>query len=53
LAGWPTPAPITAPLQLDVYGEALDAILTGDNYGLPINHAGWQAQSRLSADPGV
>jgi pentatricopeptide repeat protein len=34
-------------LQLDVYGEALDAILTGDNYGLPINHAGWQALTRV------
>jgi pentatricopeptide repeat protein len=33
-------------LQLDVYGEALDAIMTGD-YGLPINHAGWQALTRV------
>jgi pentatricopeptide repeat protein len=30
-------------LQLDIYGEALDAILTGDEHGLAINHAGWQA----------
>ena len=34
-------------LQLDVYGEALDAILTADDYGLPINHAGWQALTRV------
>jgi pentatricopeptide repeat protein len=32
-------------LQLDIYGEALDAILTGDEHGLPINHAGWQAMT--------
>ena len=23
-------------LQLDIYGEAMDAILTGDDYGLPM-----------------
>jgi pentatricopeptide repeat protein len=28
-------------LQLDIYGEALDAILTCDENGLPITHAGW------------
>jgi pentatricopeptide repeat protein len=30
-------------LQLDIYGEAMDAILTGDDYGLPIAHSGWLA----------
>jgi pentatricopeptide repeat protein len=30
-------------LQLDIYGEAMDAILTGDNYGLEIALSGWQA----------
>jgi pentatricopeptide repeat protein len=30
-------------LQLDIYGEAMDAILTSDNYGLPIAHSGWKA----------
>ena len=30
-------------LQLDIYGEALDAILTADEHGLEINHAGWLA----------
>jgi pentatricopeptide repeat protein len=30
-------------LQLDIYGEAMDAILTGDDYGLEIAHGGWRA----------
>ena len=30
-------------LQLDIYGEALDAIMTGDNYGLEMPHSGWSA----------
>jgi len=30
-------------LQLDIYGEALDAILTGDEYGLEIATGGWRA----------
>jgi GH15 family glucan-1,4-alpha-glucosidase len=34
-------------LQLDIYGEALDAILTGDSFGLPIAHEGWHALSRI------
>ena len=34
-------------LQLDVYGEAADAILTGDDYGLPIAHSGWLALTRI------
>jgi pentatricopeptide repeat protein len=28
-------------LQLDVYGESMDAVLTGDDYGVPIAHRGW------------
>jgi pentatricopeptide repeat protein len=34
-------------LQLDIYGEALDAILTGDENGLPIAHSGWVGLTRL------
>jgi pentatricopeptide repeat protein len=34
-------------LQLDIYGEAMDAVLTGDNYGLEIAHAGWLAMTKV------
>jgi pentatricopeptide repeat protein len=34
-------------LQLDIYGEAMDAILTGDNYGVPIAHRGWLALTKI------
>jgi pentatricopeptide repeat protein len=34
-------------LQLDIYGEAADAILAGDTYGLPIAHQGWLALTRI------
>jgi pentatricopeptide repeat protein len=34
-------------LQLDIYGEALDGLLTGDDYGLPIAHAGWLALTKI------
>jgi pentatricopeptide repeat protein len=34
-------------LQLDIYGEALDAIMTGDNYGLEIAHTGWLALTKV------
>ena len=34
-------------LQLDVYGEALGAIITGDDYGLPIAHSGWTALTKV------
>jgi len=34
-------------LQLDIYGEAMDAILTGAESGLPIAHQGWQALARI------
>jgi pentatricopeptide repeat protein len=34
-------------LQLDIYGEMLDAILTGDDYGMPIAHRGWAGLTRL------
>ncbi|MGH3250707.1 MAG: glycoside hydrolase family 15 protein, partial [Trebonia sp.] len=29
-------------LQLDIYGEALDALFNGVEHGLPIAHRGWQ-----------
>jgi pentatricopeptide repeat protein len=34
-------------LQLDIFGEAMDAILTGDDAGLPIAHAGWVALTKI------
>jgi GH15 family glucan-1,4-alpha-glucosidase len=34
-------------LQLDIYGEALDAIWTSDGLGLPIAHEGWLALTRV------
>jgi pentatricopeptide repeat protein len=34
-------------LQLDIYGEAMDAIYAGDNLGLPIAHQGWLALSNV------
>jgi GH15 family glucan-1,4-alpha-glucosidase len=34
-------------LQLDIYGEAADAILTGDNAGLPIAYEGWLAFTKV------
>jgi GH15 family glucan-1,4-alpha-glucosidase len=34
-------------LQLDIYGEAMDAVLTGDDYGLEIAHSGWLALNRV------
>jgi GH15 family glucan-1,4-alpha-glucosidase len=35
-------------LQLDVYGEAMDAVFLGDSYGMPIPHLGWQAVAKLA-----
>jgi pentatricopeptide repeat protein len=34
-------------LQLDIYGEAMDAVMTGEEFGLPIAHAGWVGLTRL------
>jgi len=34
-------------LQLDIYGEAMDAIYKGDEAGLPIAHQGWQALTKV------
>jgi len=34
-------------LQLDIYGEALDAVFTADNFGLPIAHDGWLALTAI------
>jgi GH15 family glucan-1,4-alpha-glucosidase len=35
-------------LQLDIYGEAADAILAGDNAGLPIAYEGWLAFAKIT-----
>jgi pentatricopeptide repeat protein len=35
-------------LQLDIFGEAADAILTGVNFGVPIAHEGWLALTRIT-----
>jgi GH15 family glucan-1,4-alpha-glucosidase len=34
-------------LQLDIYGEAMDAVMTGERFGLPIAHAGWVGLTRM------
>ena len=34
-------------LQLDIYGEALDAILTADDFGFQPAHAGWLALTKV------
>jgi GH15 family glucan-1,4-alpha-glucosidase len=34
-------------LQLDIYGEAGDAILAGDNAGVPIAYEGWLALTKI------
>jgi GH15 family glucan-1,4-alpha-glucosidase len=34
-------------LQLDIYGEAMDAMLAADDNGLPMAHQGWQAMSHI------
>jgi pentatricopeptide repeat protein len=34
-------------LQLDIYGEAMDALYTGTEYGLPIAHQGWQSLTKI------
>ncbi len=34
-------------LQLDIYGEAMDAFLTADNFGLQPAHAGWVALTKV------
>ncbi len=34
-------------LQLDIYGEAMDAVMTGEEFGLPIAHAGWVGLTKL------
>ena len=34
-------------LQLDIYGEAADAIYLADRHGVPMAHQGWQAMSGI------
>jgi pentatricopeptide repeat protein len=34
-------------LQLDIYGEALDALFAGTEHGLPIAHHGWQELTKI------
>jgi pentatricopeptide repeat protein len=34
-------------LQLDIYGEVMDAIMTGNDHGLELPHAGWLALTKI------
>jgi GH15 family glucan-1,4-alpha-glucosidase len=34
-------------LQLDIYGEAMDAVMAGDQAGMPIAHQGWVALTKI------
>jgi pentatricopeptide repeat protein len=34
-------------LQLDIYGEALDAMLAADDFGFQVAHAGWLALTKI------
>ena len=34
-------------LQLDIYGEMMDAIYLANKYGDPISYAGWQGVQRI------
>jgi GH15 family glucan-1,4-alpha-glucosidase len=34
-------------LQLDIYGEAADAMFTADSYGIEMAHTGWQALAKV------
>ena len=34
-------------LQLDIYGEALDAMLAADDFGFQVAHAGWLALTKV------
>ena len=35
-------------LQLDIYGEAMDALLAGAEHGAPIAHSGWLALTKIA-----
>ena len=34
-------------LQLDIYGEAMDALFAGTEHGLPVAHKGWQELTKI------
>jgi GH15 family glucan-1,4-alpha-glucosidase len=53
LDGWRGSRPVrigngaAGQLQLDIYGEAADALLAGDDAGMPIAYEGWLALTRI------
>jgi GH15 family glucan-1,4-alpha-glucosidase len=52
-AGYRSSAPVrigngaAEQLQLDIYGEALDAVFAADRAGLQLTHSGWQAVTEV------
>src|SRR3984957_18073091 len=51
--GWRQSSPVrigngaSDQLQLDIYGEAIDAMFAADDHGLPMAHQGWQATTKI------
>jgi GH15 family glucan-1,4-alpha-glucosidase len=51
--GWRDSRPVrigngaSGQLQLDIFGEAFDSVLLGDQHGVPLSHDSWKRMSRL------